>query len=349
MLVIVDTAKIKQNITKARLLAGKSKISGVVKTNAYGHGLGLIDRIESELDSLSVCSIAEALSLDTTKPIHVLGSILSHYDGHLLPNIMLAIERGITLTISDPESYKAIILAASYTTRPASVELKANTGMNRLGLTLRQLKDIVPALMGNPKVRLTGIFSHLADGIDTTFCELQLARFLQAVSLVPNGLHRHICATNFVGLSPSFRLDGIRLGIGMYGYGCDEFCPAMTAMGHVVQINTLYKGDRIGYGRTIAPHTTRSATIDFGYGDGVPRALSKGVGKLQIGGSFYPIIGTVCMDMTMVNIGSAPINVGDKAYYLSPGQTCQALANLTDSIPYEIMTSLSLKANYRYI
>jgi len=322
VLIEVDVNTVKRNIREARRVTG-GRVSGVVKAAAYGHGLGLIRRIENDLDTLAVSNIEEAFALrdlGVRAPIHVLGSVLNSN------KVAKAIKAGIILTITDPATYKII-------NSGVAAEVKINTGMNRLGLTAEEFKMI------RPNINLRGIFTHFADGADIDFCNEQLAEFEKAEKLCPKGVIRHCCATNYKVLPKKFYKDGIRLGLGMYGN-------AMKAGGRVVQINRVRAGDRVGYGNNIVSYNTRTATLDIGYGDGIPRSLSNGKGKIDICGYLYHIVGTVCMDMVMVDIGNADIALGEKAYYIR--NNINSVADAANTIPYEIMTALNLRATYKY-
>ena len=320
----------------------RTLISGVVKAECYGHGLALAKYIESELDCFSVAGLDEAIALrklGVSKPIHILGSIGLDYSCSFMNHL-----EGIILTVTDMPSFSVICQIQ----KPIIVDIEINTGMNRTGVTPKEFFEIIPVILPNNNITLRGVFTHFADGGDIDFCGQQLDVFEKITEWLPKNIIRHCCATNFCKLPKRFYMDAIRLGLGMYGYGGDEFEPTLSAWGKVVQINIIKAGDRVGYGNTVLERDTRTATVDFGYGDGVSRALSHRNGKIAISGQLFDIVGTVCMDMIMLEIGNADISVGNKAYYISKAYGATQIAKCANTIEYEILTAVNLRSKYVY-
>ncbi|MCL2371026.1 MAG: alanine racemase [Firmicutes bacterium] len=334
----VDVSAVKRNIRQARRIAGCA-IGGVVKAECYGHGLTLAKYIEAELGWFCVSSTDEAIALrkiGLCKPIHILGSPSCH-------NLS-----DIILTITDLSSFKVVCNMALVSDFALVVDVEINTGMNRTGVTPLEFEQILPLIFANNKLKLRGIFTHFADGNDLDFCQKQLAIFDALTSRLPNNIIKHCCATNFCKLPKKFFKDAIRLGLGMYGYGGAEFVPALSAVGYVVQVNWVKAGERVGYGNNVVTKDTHIATVDFGYGDGVSRALSNRCGKIEINEQLFDIVGTVCMDMIMVDVGNVAVSTGDKANYISKQNNATQIAKAIGTIEYEVLTKVNLRSKYVY-
>jgi len=330
-------------------------ISGVVKSECYGHGLALVKYVEDELDWFSVSSLDEAVALrrlEVQKPIHVLGClpeisvdqpiVAGVFDCHY--GLVDFTSNNIILTVADLQSFLPIYKMQ----RTITIDIEINTGMNRTGVTPREFATIVSLIFSCKHITLRGVFTHFADGSDLKFCIKQLNMFEKITKNLPKEIIRHCSATNFCKLPKKFYKDAIRLGLGMYGYGGEEFEPALDAGGRVIQINQIKAGGRIGYGNNIIEKDTRTATVDFGYGDGVPRSLSHRNGKIAVNGQLFEIVGTVCMDMTMIEIDDADVSTGDKAYYISKYNDAAQIAKDAGTIEYEILTGVNLRSKYCY-
>ena len=149
------------------------------------------------------------------------------------------------------------------------------------------------------------------------------------------------------------QLDMVRLGIGLYGIdysGRLNLLEVSTLKSTIAQIKDLVPGETVGYGRKgVVERPTRIATVRIGYADGYPRALSSGIGKMLVRGRLAPVIGTVCMDMTMIDVtGIDGIKEGDDVIVFGPELPLQEVAACIQTIPYEIMTSVSQRVKRVY-
>ncbi|HEU4606824.1 MAG TPA: alanine racemase C-terminal domain-containing protein, partial [Chitinophagaceae bacterium] len=150
------------------------------------------------------------------------------------------------------------------------------------------------------------------------------------------------------------QFDMVRLGIGLYGVGSSQSGPALkevSALRSVItQIKPIREGETIGYGRAgLLPGQGRIATVPIGYADGYPRLLSEGRGKVLVNGHLAPVVGKVCMDMTMIDITSIPgVKEGDPVLLFGPGLPVADLANWANTIPYEILTGISERVKRIY-
>ena len=202
--------------------------------------------------------------------------------------------------------------------------MKLNTGVARLGLDPADAPDAIREYLSTPELRLEGIFTHLAasEELDSTFTEHQLAAFdrvLDAVQydiadLEPSPL-RHVAASAAAMLWPQTRLDMVRVGIALYGLWPSletrnfmngreiDLTPALRWTTQIVAVREVEAGTTVGYGRTFtAPKRTTIGILPIGYAEGIPRAASNR-GRVLVSGMRCPIVGRVCMDMTLVDVG----------------------------------------------
>jgi alanine racemase len=242
------------------------------------------------------------------------------------------------------------------------VHIKLDTGMHRLGFFV----DEVPALASWLKERgifqVQSVFSHLVaseDPSEDAFTREQEASFLAACARLREGLGydflRHIANTAAIRRHPHLQLDMVRLGIGLYGID-----PGMTGPGQlqevsrlkstVAQVRRVAAGETVGYNRR--GRLTRDsvvATIRIGYADGYPRSLGNGAGKVWIRGALYPVVGNVCMDMTMVDVTDGlDIQAGEEVILFGPELSVGVLARWAGTIPYEILTGISQRVQRVY-
>ena len=192
------------------------------------------------------------------------------------------------------------------------VHLKLDTGMNRLGFRPEEIGELIQILTNKSHLNICSIFSHLAAADEPEqdeFTQAQIDRFdnesKRIIQALGYSVWRHILNSAGIERFPGAQFDMVRLGIGLYGISAidqQELTNISTLKSTVTQVKQVKKGETIGYGRTgKAEENITIAIVPVGYADGLNRALSNGVGRFWINGYFVPIIGTVCMDMCMVN------------------------------------------------
>ncbi len=252
------------------------------------------------------------------------------------------------------------------------VHLKLNTGMNRSGLDMRDLKELIEFLGGRRTIVIRSVFSHLAaadDPAEDDFTMDQIMLFEQMSSIVQSRFDykilRHILNSAGIERFPQFAFDMVRLGIGVYGIGnfgaetiCETggkrtaFCelePVSTFKTHIAAIRDVQPGQTIGYGRhgrIMRP--SRIAVIPVGYADGLNRRFSRGVGEMYVAGHRVPIIGNICMDTCMLDVTDVPAAVGDEVEIFGRHIPVTELAAKIDTIPYEILTSIAPRVKRVY-
>jgi alanine racemase len=240
------------------------------------------------------------------------------------------------------------------------VHLKVDTGMKRLGFDHPETMNKVAEYIRNQDTMyIRSVFSHLAvsdDPGNDPFTQLQFKRFLEFCDIVTNQFDykilRHILNSSGIERFPEMQLDMVRLGIGLYGVSSvcqNELRNVATLKTTISQIRTVEEGETIGYGRRgIANKLLTIAVLPIGYADGLNRKLSNGVGKVLIGGVKAPIIGTICMDMCMVDITGIVAHEGDRAIIFGEDLPVSEVAATLGTISYEILTSIGQRVKRVY-
>lgn len=357
----VSLDALSRNLATIRAHTGGAKVMAVVKANAYGHGLIPVAHhlVQNGADSLGVAFLEEGLALRNagiTTPILVFGGIGEK-------QVPLFIQHTLSLTAPSIEKLRLIDEAAAALGTIASVHLKIDTGMERIGMHWYSAEKLIDASFSLHHTRVEGIYSHFANADaapnDLAHARLQLERFLEVLALydkrsLPTPT-RHIANSGAILQLPDSHLDLVRPGILLYGVYPSTDCaqslpvtPALTLKSRVVFFKVVKSGNPVSYGSTWAPTAdTRVVTLPLGYGDGYSRAFSNQAHAL-IRGHRHPIVGRVCMDQTMVNLGpTGTAYNGDEAILLGTqdGQTITAaeLAAYARTIPYEILTNLNTR------
>lgn len=245
---------------------------------------------------------------------------------------------------------------------PVHIELE--TGMNRLGFTTepsQELDALIRALR-SANFKIQSVFSHLAaseEAQQDDYTHRQGGIYRSAVARIQEALPypflRHIANTAAIVRHPDLRLDMVRLGIGLYGVDSAEshqldLQEVSTLKSTIAQIKYLREGETVGYNRRgIAGQDTVIATVRIGYADGYPRRLGNGVGKMWVKGRLAPVIGSVCMDMTMIDVsGMADVQEGDEVVVFGKELPVSQLAHWAQTIPYEILTGVSQRVRRVY-
>jgi alanine racemase len=235
-----------------------------------------------------------------------------------------------------------------------SVHLEIETGMNRLGINEKDVPEIVNRIKRTEKVVIASVFSHLAGADEDQFHEythIQFGILLKAAAFIENQIKykvvKHILNSAGIVRYPDFQLDMVRLGIGLYGVESNgkeqgNLVPVGTLKTTISQIKNVKKGETVGYSRKgKAEEDMTIGIIAIGYGDGYSRRFSNGVGRVCIDGKFAPVIGNVCMDMTMIDLSGIDANEGDEVVIFGKERSIIELAKSIQAIPYELLTGVS--------
>ncbi|MEN6364747.1 MAG: alanine racemase [Rectinema sp.] len=346
----IDLDAIQRNLRRVKAMTGGRAVCAVVKADAYGHGALPVSKalVAAGADMLAVAIPEEALELREAgidAPILVLG----HTDPS---NAGIAIEYRITHTVYDRPLAVALSDAALRAGKTASVHVKIDTGMNRLGLRPSDSGSYARFLGGLPGLRVEGIYSHFADADvpGSPFAREQFARFREALDAfrregVDPGI-RHIASSGAVLEFPEAYMDMVRTGILLYGLspsGAREspegFTPAMRLHAGITLLKTVPAGESVSYGRTYrTSRESRIATLPIGYADGYSRALSNRA-FASLHGKRVPVVGRVCMDQCMLDVTDVPeAREGDEVLLFGgPAMPVGEIAGLLGTIDYEVV------------
>ncbi|MCO5054307.1 alanine racemase [Thermomonas sp.] len=360
---VVDLDALAGNLRAIRGRVGVP-VMAILKANAYGHGLIPVARhLQAQgAGQFGVAFVEEGIALrraGITVPILVLGGILGRQAGQL-------IEHDLELTVSSIDKLRKVEAAAQALGRKAVVHLKIDTGMERIGVHSETCAPFIEAAVASRWCTLKGVYSHLAcaDDPGSAMTALQLERFHAACAHftrlgAPMPI-RHLANSGGILHFPDSWLDMVRPGILLYGVLPDpqarptiEVRPALELLSQVVYFKVVHAGRPVSYGATWAPPAdTRIVTIPLGYGDGYPRALSNR-GQVLIRGRRLPIVGRVCMDQFMVDLGpdGTAYNGDDVVLIGQQGDAAirvEDLALQADTIGYEILTRLNERIPREY-
>ena len=234
------------------------------------------------------------------------------------------------------------------------IHIKMDTGMHRLGFEANTIDALIATLKGNQTVAVKSILSHMAtsdDLVHADFAKSQIDLFEKLSSKLMQELQinpiRHILNTSGISNYPDAQYDMVRLGIGLYGVSNDaeeqKLLENVSTLKSIIsQIRTISAGESVGYGRRfMAQKATKIATIPIGYADGISRGWGNEVGFVLINIQKAPILGSVCMDMLMVDVTGIDCSEGDSVIIFGESPTVNYIAQKLNTIPYEILTSIS--------
>ena len=360
----VDLDALTHNLRALRAHAGVP-VMAIVKANAYGHGLVRVGlHLQSQgAERLGVAFLEEGVALrraGVRVPILVMGGIFG-------PQAASLIEHDLEITVSSLDKLRQVEAAAESLRRRAVVHLKVDTGMERIGVHSYNAGPFIEAAAASRWCEIRGVYSHLASADDpaSPATARQLERFLAACAHferigAPMPL-RHLANSGGLLHFPETRLDLVRPGIALYGVLPDPASrspvalrPALTLQSQVVYFKVVPAGQPVSYGGTWAPGVdTRVVTIPIGYGDGFPRALS-GRGAILLRGRRHPIVGRICMDQFMVDLGpdGTGYNEDDAVLIGVQGDEairCEDVAAAAGTIPYEILVNLNTRIPRYYV
>jgi Alr-MurF fusion protein len=242
------------------------------------------------------------------------------------------------------------------------VHIEIETGMNRLGFAVAEAEKLATHLSATTILRVQSVFSHLAaseEAVQDPFTFHQAEQFKKAVDILKEELSYsfaiHIANSAAAIRHPQLQFDMVRLGIGMYGVdsaatGKLNLQTVATLKSTVAQLKQLKKGESVSYNRKgVVDKDSTIATIRLGYADGYPRRLGNGTGKVWINRQLAPVIGTVCMDMFMIDVtGINEVKEGDTVIVFGQQLPVQQVAQWAGTIPYEIMTGISQRVKRVY-
>lgn len=235
-----------------------------------------------------------------------------------------------------------------------TIHIKLDTGMHRLGFESKDADKLIEILKQHPNLHIASIFSHFSCADSPQFDDYtneQINRFDKISKRLCDSFDykilRHICNSAGTIRFPQAHFDMVRLGIGMYGIGCDENTQkhlryVQSLETRLTEIRTIEIGESVSYMRNFTASTpTTIGVIPIGYADGLNRHLSERGFKVWINGKKAPIVGNICMDMCMVNLNGVKASVGDRVVIFGEENPVDNMAKALDTISYEVFTSIS--------
>lgn len=341
-------------------LKPSTKIMAMVKAFAYGSGGAEIAGILQyhKVDYLGVAYADEGVELrkaGISLPIMVMNPEENAFESIVENNL-------------EPEIYSFTMLRAfdSFLQQEGleqyPIHIEIETGMNRLGFAITDMEKLAAALQASSTMKVQTVFSHLAASEEMEqdeFTTQQFSLFDKAALLLKEklgyGFIKHISNSAAAIRHPGLQMDMIRLGIGLYGVDSSgslgsNLQTVATLKSTIAQLKYLKKGESVSYNRK--GHIEKDsviATIRIGYADGYPRRLGNGAGKVWVKGQLAPVVGTVCMDMFMIDVTAIPaVQEGDEVIIFGAPLPVQQVATWAQTIPYEIMTGVSQRVKRVY-
>jgi alanine racemase len=343
-----------------KFLEPSTKIMAMVKAFAYGSGGAEIAGILQyhKVDYLGVAYADEGVELrkaGINLPVMIMNPEESTFDAILENNL-------------EPDIYSFELLKQfdSYLKQSGlqqyPIHIEIETGMNRLGFDTTEIKKLVGFLDRTDSFKIISVFSHLAASEDPSqdeFTFQQYKKYINAINELEKILGytfiKHIANSAAIIRHPLLQIDMVRLGIGMYGIDTTrtnsvELQTVATLKSTIAQIKHLKAGESVSYNRSgVVTKDSVIATIRIGYADGYSRRLGNGAGKMLVNGQLAPVIGAVCMDMTMIDVTDIPeVKEGDEVIVFGNELPIGQIAEWAGTIPYEIMTGISQRVQRVY-
>lgn len=345
ILATIKASALAHNLSVARGCAPDSKVWAVVKANAYGHGLAAAARALEDADGFAMLDFEEAIRLrlqGVTKPILLLEGFFKAQD------VALLAEYDLTPVVHNLEQIE--ILEKTALARPIDAYLKVNSGMNRLGFTVDNVRIGWNALHGHEQIREVTLMTHFADADGPTGVAGQLEWF----NSLTQPMQGPRCLANSAALLryPQTHADWVRPGIMLYG--CSPFSdqtaedlglqPVMTLSTEIIALQNLQAGERVGYGFAFeATEEMTIATIACGYADGYPRLAPTGTPVL-VGGERTRTVGRVSMDMICVDVTSLPeAYIGTPVTLWGEGLSADEVGAAAGTLSYELLCGLAAR------
>ncbi|MGB6037170.1 MAG: bifunctional UDP-N-acetylmuramoyl-tripeptide:D-alanyl-D-alanine ligase/alanine racemase [Cryomorphaceae bacterium] len=351
----IDLNKMNDNLDYIRsLLKPTTQIMVMVKAFAYGSGSSEVAATleYAGVEYVAVAYADEGIALRESGikiPIMVLNPETVAYDMMIRYDLEPQIYSFHTL-----EKFVEALGVHSEKT-PYSVHIKINSGMNRLGFDVSEIRELSDKLVAlEEKIHIHSVFTHLAGSDEAKFDQLtetQIERYTESCEVLNaggvRGFMRHSLNSNGILRHSDHQMDMVRLGLGLYGLSSNEsfrshLKPISTLKTVISQIRIASKGEGVGYSpKAFLKDEKRIGVIAMGYADGLPRALGNGVGQVSINGKKAPFLGNICMDMSMIDLSGIECNEGDEVEIFGDKNSIYTMAENLKTIPYEVLTNIS--------
>ncbi|MEG0025422.1 MAG: alanine racemase [Akkermansia sp.] len=355
----IDTGALKHNFNIVRKVMPEHALMAIVKAEAYGHGIeGVVKALDDQnVAFFGIATIAEARRVRDTgcqTRIFVLGPCFPEEREEIVQN-------GWRVAVSSLEEAAHYNVIGAFYGKKAHVHICIDTGMGRSGFLPDELPELTATLLSFENLHLEGVFSHLsAAAEDISFTHQQINGFEAAMALLSKNHHyeyRHLCssAAVFNYKVPSSNM--VRLGRILYGYSPmpspynSELRTTLTLYSRITLIRTLPINHGVSYNHCyITTGPTKVATIGIGYADGYLQCLSNQGARVFIKGQYCPVLGRITMDQIMVDVTHIEdLSPGDLVEIMGPNVCWQELTNLANTIPSNVLTSISSRVPRIYV
>lgn len=360
----IDLEVIAHNYRIVKKITKNKAVMAVVKADAYGHGAIEVSRrlVKEGISYLAVAYTAEAIAL---RQAGIKTPIIVLFDRHDIPDYF---KYDLIPVIHDIKTAQTFSKEAKKRKQGINVHIKADTGMGRLGFDIEGLAGKINSIAKMDSIIVTGLMSHFSDAdlSDRSYALIQLDRFNSLRdTLIKRGIDAglyHMANSAAVMSLPESHFDAVRPGLMLYGYSPSSLVPrpssllrpAMTVRTKILSLRRFRKGTPVSYGRTfITARESLIAVLPLGYADGYTRDFSNN-SEVLIRGKRAPVVGRVCMDLTMVDVTDVrDVAEGDDVILIGKQKkdtiTASELAMKARTIPYEILTSLGNRARRVYL
>lgn len=333
-------------------IPAQTKLLGVVKANGYGS------------EAINIAKKLDALGIDYLGVAYTHEGVLLREQGIKTPILVLhpqpeefnhIIEHGLEPSLYSNRTLQ-MFMEATEKESQYPIHLNINTGLNRLGFSVRDLGVVCEKILNHSSLKVKGIMSHLAatdDLSEKAYTDSQIRTFKEAVTSIENKIGevalKHLLNSSGIINFPEAAFNMVRSGIALYGYGNDSkidslLKPVATLSTKISQIHFVEKGDWVGYNKGfVAAKKMRIATLTIGHADGISRIYGQGKGVVFLNGKPCPIIGNVCMDMLMIDLGNYEAKEGDIVVIFGKGASAETFAKGAKTISYELLTGIGAR------
>ncbi len=343
---LIDIKALRSNLQRAREAAPTARVLAVIKANGYGHGLIRSAEALHEADAFGVACLEEAVALRETGIAHPIVLLEGSFDAAELPEIA---RHRLSIVVHDERQLRE--LERSGLSKPISVWLKIDTGMNRLGFAPAQAAHAYRRLLAcravAPRVRL---MTHLAraEERDSPATAEQITLFHEATADLAG--ERSVANSAALLHWPDSHGDWVRPGLMLYGVSPfgdtvatqEGLRPVMGFFSRVIAVKSLRSGAAVSYGGSwVCPEDMAVGVVAVGYGDGYPRSIAPGT-PVWLRGRRVPVIGRVCMDMLCIDLrGMDDVAVGEEVELWGPHLPVEEIARAAGTIPYELLCGVA--------
>ncbi len=365
---VINLDHVAHNLQFIKKLTGSDKkICVAVKADGYGHGAVEIARkcLDCGVSFLAVATVNEAVHLREAG----INAPIILFSFAIKAEIPDLVQYGLSPFVGDPHYVSLLNAEAASQGRSIKVHLKIDTGMGRIGVSPENAVSLAKTIQQASHLTLEGCCTHFpvsdsTDEGDIAFTEYQIRLFSSVTQNIrKSGINPgilHAANSGAILSRKDSHFDMVRPGICLYGYYPDpgmrknvKFKPVMQLVSRVSFLKTIPKGTSVSYGRTwYAQDDTLIATIPVGYGDGFNRLLSNR-GRVLIKGKSYPIVGRICMDQFMVDLGrTSDVSLNDEVIvfgYSEGAMSAENIAVHTGTIPYEVTCNINKRVPRDYL